>query len=158
MQPTDGHNFITHAITHCYPGNITHPLQTSSMSSSPVPTPEPGQFPLFITISGILGAGKSTLAAALADKLNLPVFYEPVKDNVYLEDFYKDISKYAFPMQIYLLNVCCIFVFCFFPRAPRVLSFTVSTSYWTITLTNFIPHNAHSSLLSSYPHISYSPT
>eukprot|EP00461_Guttulinopsis_vulgaris_P002559 UN02560 len=52
----------------------------------------------------MLGAGKSTLATALAEKMNLPVFYEPVKDNVYLADFYKDISKYAFPMQIYLLN------------------------------------------------------
>jgi deoxyadenosine kinase len=66
----------------------------------------PGKFPLFITISGIIGAGKSTLATALADKLNLPVFYEPVKDNSYLADFYGDIAKYAFPMQVWLLNVC----------------------------------------------------
>lgn len=70
------------------------------------PVLKAGNIPLFITISGILGAGKSTLATALAEKLGLPVFYEPVKNNVYLEDFYKDISKYAFPMQIYLLNVC----------------------------------------------------
>jgi len=63
-----------------------------------------GKYPIFITISGVLGAGKSTLATALAKKLDLPVYYEPVKDNVYLEDFYKDIKKHAFPMQIYLLN------------------------------------------------------
>jgi deoxyadenosine kinase len=62
------------------------------------------KYPLFITISGVLGAGKSTLATALAKKLDLPVYYEPVKDNVYLEDFYKDTKKYSFPMQIYLLN------------------------------------------------------
>ena len=59
---------------------------------------------LFIGISGLIGAGKTTLATALAKELNLPVYYEPVVDNVYLEDFYKDMSKYAFPMQIYLLN------------------------------------------------------
>ena len=59
---------------------------------------------LFIGISGLIGAGKTTLATALAKKLNLPVYYEPVVDNVYLEDFYTDMSKYAFPMQIYLLN------------------------------------------------------
>ena len=49
---------------------------------------------LFIGISGLIGAGKSTLATALAKELNLPVYYEPVVDNVYLADFYKDMAKY----------------------------------------------------------------
>merc|ERR1711957_633614 len=39
-----------------------------------------------------------------ATELNLPVYYEPVSDNAYLEDFYKDMGKWGFPMQIYLLN------------------------------------------------------
>jgi hypothetical protein len=38
-------------------------------------------------------AGKSTLATALAERLQLPVHYEPVLDNAYLEDFYADMSK-----------------------------------------------------------------
>lgn len=59
---------------------------------------------VFIGISGLIGAGKSTLAAALGEALKLPVHYEPVIDNVYLEDFYKDMKKYAFPLQIFLLN------------------------------------------------------
>ena len=59
---------------------------------------------VFIGISGLIGAGKSTLATALASELNLPVYYEPVSDNAYLEDFYKDMGKWGFPMQIYLLN------------------------------------------------------
>jgi len=59
---------------------------------------------VFISISGMIGAGKSTLATALAEKLELPVYYEPVIDNVYLEDFYKDMKKYSFPLQVYLLN------------------------------------------------------
>jgi len=59
---------------------------------------------LFIGISGLIGAGKSTLAAALGKELNLPVYYEPVADNAYLADFYKDMSKYSFAMQIFLLN------------------------------------------------------
>ena len=50
------------------------------------------------------GTGKTTIATALAKVLNLPVHYEPVTDNVYLEDFYKDMSRYGFPLQIYLLN------------------------------------------------------
>lgn len=59
---------------------------------------------VFIGISGLIGAGKSTLAKALGETLKLPVYYEPVIDNVYLEDFYKDMKKYAFPLQIFLLN------------------------------------------------------
>lgn len=59
---------------------------------------------VFIGISGLIGAGKSTLATALAKKLSLPVYYEPVEDNIYLADFYKDMAKEAFPMQVYLLN------------------------------------------------------
>lgn len=59
---------------------------------------------LFIAISGLIGAGKTTLATALAKELNLPVHYEPVVDNVYLADFYQDMKKYSFPMQVFLLN------------------------------------------------------
>lgn len=59
---------------------------------------------VYISIAGLIGAGKTTLAKALAEVLGLPVHYEPVTDNVYLEDFYKDMKRYGFPLQIYLLN------------------------------------------------------
>jgi len=59
---------------------------------------------LFISISGLIGAGKTTLATALSKIMQVPVYYEGVIDNVYLKDFYQDMSKYAFPLQIYLLN------------------------------------------------------
>jgi deoxyadenosine kinase len=59
---------------------------------------------LFIGIAGMIGAGKSTLARALGEHLRLPVYYEPVKDNEYLADFYADTRRYAFATQIYLLN------------------------------------------------------
>lgn len=59
---------------------------------------------LFIGIAGLIGAGKSTLARALGEHTGLPVYYEPVQDNEYLADFYNETAKYAFSMQIYLLN------------------------------------------------------
>ncbi len=59
---------------------------------------------LFIGIAGMIGAGKSTLAKALGEHLKLPVYYEPVQDNEYLADFYRDTRQYAFATQIYLLN------------------------------------------------------
>jgi deoxyadenosine kinase len=58
----------------------------------------------FIGIAGLIGAGKTTLATALGEHLNLEVHFEPVIDNEYLDDFYRETARYAFPMQIYLLN------------------------------------------------------
>lgn len=59
----------------------------------------------FIGISGIIGAGKTTLAKELGKIMDLPVYYEPIIENEYLADFYKDQKRYSFSFQIYLLNV-----------------------------------------------------
>lgn len=59
---------------------------------------------LFIGIAGLIGAGKTTLATALGQHLGLPVYYEPVAENEYLADFYRDTARYSFATQIYLLN------------------------------------------------------
>jgi deoxyadenosine kinase len=58
----------------------------------------------YISIAGLIGAGKTSLATALGEHLDLPVYYEPVADNEYLDDFYKDMKRYGFQLQIYLLN------------------------------------------------------
>ncbi len=57
-----------------------------------------------IIVDGIIGAGKSTLVQGLSKRLNLRPIYEPVNDNPYLEDFYRDPKRYAFDMQIHLLQ------------------------------------------------------
>jgi len=59
---------------------------------------------IFIGIAGMIGAGKSTLATALGEHMGIDAYYEPVKDNDYLEDFYTDTKRYSFAMQVYLLN------------------------------------------------------
>lgn len=58
----------------------------------------------YIALSGLIGAGKSTLAAALAELLDVPVQHEAVGENPYLADFYADMETHAFPLQIQLLN------------------------------------------------------
>ena len=82
--------------------------KTIGQQSSPLPRRESlltmdqkqGNNDIFISISGLIGAGKTTLAAKLAEKMNLPCFYEPVIDNEYLADFYKDPARYSFPLQV----------------------------------------------------------
>jgi deoxyadenosine kinase len=58
----------------------------------------------FIGTAGLIGVGKTTLAKSLGAHLGLDVYHEPLEDNVYLEDFYADTAKWAFAMQVYLLN------------------------------------------------------
>lgn len=59
---------------------------------------------VYISIAGLIGAGKTSLATALGEVLELPVYYEPVEDNQYLDDFYEDMAKYGFALQVHLLN------------------------------------------------------
>lgn len=59
-------------------------------------------FPRFVVVSGLIGVGKSTFTTSLADYLEYEPFYEPVDDNPYLERFYKDPNKWAYPMQEFL--------------------------------------------------------
>ena len=58
---------------------------------------------MFIGISGIIGAGKSTLAQDLAGRLGYKAYNEPANDNPYLEDFYSDMNRWGAMMQIHLL-------------------------------------------------------
>ncbi|MDN5203765.1 deoxynucleoside kinase [Fulvivirgaceae bacterium BMA10] len=57
-----------------------------------------------IAISGNIGSGKTTLANKLSKHFNWRLELESVDDNPYLEDFYKDMKRWAFHLQIYFLN------------------------------------------------------
>ena len=59
---------------------------------------------VLIGVSGIIGVGKTTLTYKIGEALKLDILREPVESNDYLSKFYENMSKYSFPMQIYLLN------------------------------------------------------
>lgn len=59
---------------------------------------------MLIVLAGTIGAGKSSLAAALGEHLGTEVFYEAVDNNPVLDLYYKDPKKYAFLLQIFFLN------------------------------------------------------
>lgn len=57
-----------------------------------------------IAICGNIGSGKTTLAEKLAKQYGWTALYESVDTNPYLRDFYGDMTRWAFHLQIYFLN------------------------------------------------------
>jgi deoxyadenosine/deoxycytidine kinase len=57
-----------------------------------------------VAISGNIGSGKTTLAEKLARHYGWLPLYESVDHNPYLKDFYSDMTRWAFHLQIYFLN------------------------------------------------------
>ncbi|RYE58155.1 MAG: ATP-binding cassette domain-containing protein, partial [Sphingobacteriales bacterium] len=59
---------------------------------------------MHIAIVGNIGAGKTTLTGLLAKNYGWEALYEAVDNNPYLEDFYSDMKRWSFNLQIYFLN------------------------------------------------------
>lgn len=57
-----------------------------------------------IAIAGNIGAGKTTLTKTLAKHFNWFPHFEDVENNPYLNDFYNDMQRWSFNLQIYFLN------------------------------------------------------
>ncbi len=58
----------------------------------------------YIAVAGNIGAGKSSLTGLLAQYFDWEAFYESVDDNPYLADFYEDMLRWSFNLQIYFLS------------------------------------------------------
>ncbi|MBO4656545.1 MAG: deoxynucleoside kinase [Bacteroidales bacterium] len=59
---------------------------------------------MHIAIAGNIGSGKTTLTQLLANHYHWTARYEPVDFNPYLADFYEDMERWSFNLQIYFLN------------------------------------------------------
>lgn len=59
---------------------------------------------MHIAIAGNIGSGKTTLTKMLAHRYGWTPRFEPVDNNPYLEDFYADMKRWSFNLQIYFLN------------------------------------------------------
>lgn len=60
--------------------------------------------PMFVVVAGNIGSGKTTLTKKLSERLGWKPHFESVQDNPYLSDFYADMSRWSFPLQVYFLN------------------------------------------------------
>ena len=60
--------------------------------------------PKHIAIAGNIGSGKTTLTGLLAKQFGWKPQYEDVEHNPYLADFYEDMQRWSFNLQVYFLN------------------------------------------------------
>jgi deoxyadenosine/deoxycytidine kinase len=59
---------------------------------------------MHIAVAGNIGSGKTTLTGLLARHYGWQPKFEDVEDNPYLADFYQDMTRWSFNLQIYFLN------------------------------------------------------
>ena len=59
---------------------------------------------MHIAIAGNIGSGKTTLTSLIAKHFGWEAHFEDVDDNPYLNDFYEDMQRWSFNLQIYFLN------------------------------------------------------
>ena len=59
---------------------------------------------MHIAIAGNIGSGKTTLTTELAKHFGWETHFEDVEQNPYLNDFYEDMQRWSFNLQIYYLN------------------------------------------------------
>ena len=59
---------------------------------------------MHLAIAGNIGSGKTTLTTLLAKHYRYTPHFEQVDDNPYLNDFYKDMTRWSFNLQIYFLK------------------------------------------------------
>ena len=59
---------------------------------------------IFIAVAGNIGTGKTTLTTMLAKHFAWDAHFESVTDNPYLADFYTDMKRWSFPLQIYFMT------------------------------------------------------
>ncbi len=59
---------------------------------------------MHISVSGNIGSGKTTLAELLAKHFNWDILYEDIEQNPYLNDFYNDMQRWSFNLQIHYLH------------------------------------------------------
>jgi len=59
---------------------------------------------MFVAIAGNIGSGKSSLTSLLHEHFGWKPYFESVDDNPYLPDFYADMQRWSFHLQVYFLS------------------------------------------------------
>lgn len=81
-------------------------MQNFENKTAPAPSISklPSSNKLFISVAGNIGTGKTTMATLLSKQYGWEPHYEVVVENPYLADFYDNMSRWSFPIQVFFLN------------------------------------------------------
>jgi len=81
-------------------------LATRSASTSRRTSPRPRRRlrKVFLAVAGNIGSGKSSLTRLLSERTGWTPLFESVEDNPYLGDFYADMKRWSFALQVYFLS------------------------------------------------------
>ena len=93
-----------HARRACGKSEVRHRVLSPRLNTHrDADTLAPGE-KTYVVLAGNIGAGKSTLVGMICDRLGWEPYYEPVTENPYLADFYKDMRLWAFHSQVFFLT------------------------------------------------------
>ena len=67
------------------------------------PGPDPAT-PFYVSIAGNIGVGKSMITTMIGEVFGWRMYFEPVINNPYLDDYYKDMNRWSFHLQVYFLS------------------------------------------------------
>ena len=68
------------------------------------PKKEQPATPFYLSIAGNIGVGKSMITTMLGEVFGWRMFFEPVINNPYLDDYYRDMQRWSFHLQVYFLS------------------------------------------------------
>ncbi|MFH2053545.1 MAG: deoxynucleoside kinase [bacterium] len=60
--------------------------------------------PFYVSVAGNIGVGKSMITTMIGEVFGWRMFYEPVINNPYLDDYYQDMKRWSFHLQVYFLS------------------------------------------------------
>jgi deoxyadenosine/deoxycytidine kinase len=78
--------------------------KTKRTAARPKPRQAVKKRKVFIAVAGNIGSGKSSLTRLLSEQFRWTPFFESVEDNPYLNDFYADMKRWSFNLQVYFLS------------------------------------------------------
>lgn len=91
------------SFAHVYSARSSHARAITRASTSiRVLLPTHGK--KYVAVAGNIGAGKSSLTRILSDYFKWESFFERVDDNPYLADFYEDMHRWSFNLQVFFLS------------------------------------------------------
>jgi len=60
--------------------------------------------PFYVAVAGNIGVGKSMITTMVGETFGWPMYFEPVINNPYLDDYYQDMTRWSFHLQVYFLS------------------------------------------------------